>query len=52
MNYKNYNMSHLFGVTDQQTTYLLQQYITRSIDVASGGLPPTITCLGGFQPTS
>jgi len=51
-NYENYNMSHLFEVTDQQATCLLQRYITRSVDIACGGLLPTITCLWVFQPTS
>ena len=49
--YENYNMSHLYRVTDQQTTCLLQRYVTHSIDIAYGGLPPTITFLGVFPPT-
>ena len=50
-NYGNYNISCLFKATDQQTTCVLQQYITRSIDIAPGGLPPTITFLEVFPPT-
>ena len=37
---------YMSGVTDQQTTCLLQQQVTHSIDIASGSLPPTITSLG------